>query len=156
MIITKNNFKSPHIFILYTLFILMGISLLIYYYSAGNKDYLYIAIGIFLFLGALSVIGFMTKIRIERNGITQSSLSEDYLMTWNEIKTIGVYRINKFGIKVVQPKDYNKFSLLGQKIIFISKEPNYFPKHNQNSSSDIIHFHWRGKAWNEIKRYYKK
>lgn len=155
MIITKNNFKSPHIFILYTMFILLGIGLMIYYYFENDKNYLYISIGLFLFLGILFSIGFMTKIHIERKGITQSSLSKDYLLNWNEINTIGVYRINRFGVKIVDPKDYEKISLLGQKFIFISTKQNYIPKSNQNSSSDFVHFHWRKEAWNEVKKYYK-
>jgi len=97
----------------------------------------------------------MTKIRIERKGITQSSISKDYLLNWNEIKTIGVYRVNRYGLKIVEPSNYNKFSLLGQKFIFISTKQNYLPKLYQNSSSDFIHFHWRKEAWNEIKKYYK-
>lgn len=155
MTITKNNFKSPHICILYTLFIVLGIGFLIYYYFEGNKDYLYISIGIFVFLGILFSIGFMTKIRIEGKGIIQSSLSKDYLLNWNDIKTIGVYRVNRYGLKIVDPKNYNKFSLLGQKFIFISTKQNYLPKRNQNSSSDFIHFHWRKEAWDEIKKYHK-
>jgi len=155
MILTKNNFKSPHIYILYTAFILLGIGLLVYYYTTNNNDYLYIAIGIFLFLGVLFIVGFMTKIRIERKGITKSTLSADYLLHWHQIKTLGVYRVNRAGITIVQPKDYNKFSLLGQKFIFISDQPNYVPKQNRISSSGFINFHWREKAWNEIKKYYE-
>lgn len=154
MKITKSNFKSPHIYILYTLFIILGIGLLIYYFFENNRDYLYISIGIFLFLGILFSIGFMTRIHIERKGITQSSISNDYLLNWNQIKTVGVYRINRYGIKIVDPKNYDKISLLGQKFIFISTKENYLPKRNQNSSSDFIHFHWRKEAWNEIKKYY--
>ena len=155
MTITKNNFKSPHIYILYTLFIILGIGLLVYYIFENNKDYLYISIGIFFFLGILFSVGFMTKIRIERKGFTQSSISNDYLLNWNQIKTIGVYRVNRHGIKIVNPKNYNKISLLGQKFIFISSKENYLPKRNQNSSSDFIHFHWREEAWNEIKKYHR-
>ncbi|WP_299710494.1 hypothetical protein [uncultured Tenacibaculum sp.] len=155
MIITKNNFKSPHIFIFYILFFVLGVGLLIQYYFKNNIDALYIAMGVFLFLGVLFIIGFMTKIRIERKGITQNSVLKDKLLHWNDIKTIGVCRVNKYGVKIVAPENYDTFSFLGQKFIFVSTEQNYTPKQIQNSSSDSIYFHWRKEAWTEIEKYYQ-
>ena len=77
-------------------------------------------------------------------------------MDWDKIRTVGVYRINRYSIDIiVEPKDYDTFSFLGQKFIFLSTKPNYTPKRNEATSSDFIHFHWRELAWNEIQKYYK-
>lgn len=155
MTLTKNNFKSPHIFVPYLSFFLLGIGLLINYYLNHKIDNLYTAVLIFFFLGVLFLIGFMTKISIEKKGITQSSLSKDFLLNWNNIKTIGVYRLNRFGVKIIEPKDYDKFSFLGQKFIFISTKHNFIPKHNLKLTSEFIHFHWRKEAWEEINKYFE-
>ena len=156
MILTKNDFKSPHICVLYAVFIALSICLLIYSVNTNKRDYLLISLGILIFLGVLFLIGFTNRIKIEHKGITQSSLSKDYLLNWKDIKTVGVYRINRFGVEIIEPKKYDSFSLLGQNFIYVSDKPNHKPRINEKTSRGFIHFHYRKEAWEEIEKYFDK
>lgn len=156
MTITKVNIKSPHLAVFYVLFLCLAIGMLGYYFKTDRVDILYVSGGLFLFVGLLIFIGTSTKIRIERKGITQRTLMKDCGLQWHEIKTIGVYRINKFGLKVMQPEEYDTFSLLGQKFIYVSNQPEYVPKQNEAASEAYVSFHWRKEAWDEIQKYKTK
>ena len=154
---TKNNIKSPHIIILWTIFATLCVGLLIVSILRNNSELLSVSLLVLLFLIILFAIGFLTKVTISNEGITHSSIIKNYTINWSEIQTVGVYRINRYSLTLVKPEDFNKFSFFGQKFIFISKQENYLPTKMQKWTSDFIDLHWRQEAWDEINsRLYQK
>src|ERR1043165_3619222 len=139
MTITKNNFKSPQILFGWGVLGIFAIALCAVAVISNSIESLYIAVPIFLLLGTLYVVGFMTKITIDNDGVTQKSPFSSKTIKWNDIKTVGVIRVSQYSLTVLDPADYEKGSLSGQKWIFVSTQPNYHPFRGQKQTRSEEH-----------------
>ncbi|CAL2065016.1 hypothetical protein T190820D02B_70101 [Tenacibaculum sp. 190524A05c] len=153
MTFTKNNFRSPHIYVFWGLFLLLDLGLIAYYFITENTELLYIIGMISLLLVVLYTIGFTSKITIDSQGIAYNSLFKSCRMRWKDVETIEVYRINKYFLSIEKPENYNKFSLLGQKFIYFSTKEKYIPSKTEKVSSEYINLHWRKEAWDLVLKY---
>ncbi len=153
MTYSKNNFKSPHIFLFWGLFVVLDIGLITNYVLTEKHDLLYLIGIVSFFLILLYIIGFMTKITIDAKGVHYKSIFKSYSMKWSEIKTIEVYRLNKYFLTIEKPENYDKFSLLGQKFIYFSSKENHIPNKTEKMSSQFISLHWRKEVWDEVHKY---
>ena len=153
MTFTNNNFRSPHIFVFWGLFLLLDLGLITYYFITENAELLYIIGMVSLFLAVLYIIGFTSKITIDSKGITYNSLFKSCKIRWKDLETIEIYRINKYFLTIEKPENYNKFSLLGQKFIYFSTKEKYIPSKTEKISSEYINLNWRKEAWDLVLKY---
>ena len=149
----KINLKSFFILFPWVLVSSIAVTLLILGTISSEAIY-YVLFGIiFLFLMALYAMCFVTKIKFTKDCVEYNDPDRKVSIAWENVRSIGVYKVYNGYISGVNPEDFDKFTLWGQKFIFLSTHHNFFPRSGQKVDDSYIHFHWRNDAWEELQKH---
>jgi hypothetical protein len=118
----------------------------------NNQTIIIIAIVILLFFVLLVYWGLNAKVKITEMGIEYNSGFKHKFIEWVKIKSYGVYRVSRYDFEILERDKYDKFSIWGQKFIYISEYQDYFPKSFKKPKEGYIDFNYRKEAFREIER----
>lgn len=108
--------------------------------------FIFIAITDIIIAGVI-VLGLTSRVELSENGIQFKSLFKKTNLTWNQIKSFGVYFTGRNITKTIDKKEYEKFIWGGQKFIYLTDQKGFNPsKLISKPQSGYIDFHFRKEA----------